>query len=269
MFSFSKMKSVAVLVSGVAVVMVNETNMSAVALQIQSDVSVGAEGDGPRMPDLKTSAQTFDDSAANTRAAIEEAIQSCEGNHGDYNGNLIQALRVTLTKYSLLDGDMGSNVNQLDNMPGVAADLKAQLDDESKTLAQKTDAILEYWNRLPELLQGRGIVAYCDPFKNGVEQAISRCNDDYGFANSNLLREIGAGLDSKSRPDFNVVGWLGTMPEVAADLQHRLIFASRLCQKTDAVMKFFERVPELREGRGVVTSFDRVKIAIEQAVEEI
>ena len=40
MFSFSKIKSVAALVSGVAVVMVNETKMSALALQLQSDSGV-------------------------------------------------------------------------------------------------------------------------------------------------------------------------------------------------------------------------------------
>ena len=130
MFSFNKIKSVAALVSGVAIVVVNETSMSALALQLQSDGEVFGQqnsvqndepqGDGLRTPDVKMSAQTCRDSTV--RRAIEEAVQSCNGNYGDDNVELIQALGESLEKYALLRGHMSGNALELYNMSSNAAD---------------------------------------------------------------------------------------------------------------------------------------------------
>ena len=126
--------------------------------------------------------------------------------------------------------------------------------------------------------------AYGDPFANEVEQAIKRCNDDYGVGNSKLISEIGAELGKRHgrgdrmpwllnganlhalTVDQRRVAALADMPEKAADLQQRLVSGSRR-QKTNAVMTFFERLHELRQGRGIVPTFDPFEIAIEQAIE--
>ena len=149
-------------------------------------------------------------------------------------------------------------VGQLSAMADTAVDLKRLLDEGD--LAQKTHAIFEYWRRLPELFQGRGWVSHCDPFKNEVEQAIKRCKGDYHHDATyfNLVREINDGIDQfnaridqnsidVSKLDGTNIAMLPTMPQDAADL-HQKFRSGNLSQKTDAVMKFVERAPQLREG---------------------
>ena len=113
-------------------------------------------------------------------------------------------------------------------------------------LLEKAEAILEYWRRIPELVWNRGVVAYSDPFKNVVDQAIKRCDGNYGPAHSNLVREITSGL-GEHHLDVGNVAMLNQMP---VDLHQKLVTAHTYAEKTNAVMDFFERVPALREGHG-------------------